>query len=147
MTYETVITKEMEEPVHFNGLYDIFAFLTSNYKARDEEQVILITLGESYRLIKSHIIYIGGITETAIDMRDVMYKALMDKAQYIVMGYIRSSKTELMRPRSEDYANAEKIYKAAKTIGFTVMAQIIVSGNGYTTIRNDQNSSIDMIDD
>jgi DNA repair protein RadC len=147
MTYETIITKEIEEPFLINDFACMFKFLTSNYKARDEEQVILMTLGEQLHLIKSHVVYIGNASKTAVDARDVMYKAITDKAKHIIIAYIRSSNTDLLRPRDEDYANAGRIYRAAKIMGFKVISQIIISGNGYTTFKHDHNSPNDMIDD
>jgi DNA repair protein RadC len=145
MTYETIVKREIKAPFVMNDLADMYEFLTSKYKKRDEEQVVLITLGEAYHFINSHLVYLGGFSETALDIKDVMCKAITDKAKHIIIGYIRSAKTDLLSPNNKDYTNAERIFKSAKILELKVMAQLIIGSHGYTTITHDHNSPNDLI--
>jgi DNA repair protein RadC len=142
MTYETIITKELKEketPAICNPT-EIYRFISLRYKKREQPQMLLFTLGESFIFKNVYIIHTGKVKSDTLDIMDIMLKAIKDKAEYISICYIRPSSSGLLRPSNDDYDNAGKIFQAAKIMNITVLNQVIVGDSGYTEIKRDGNN-------
>ena len=53
----------------------------------DQEAVMLITLSADWRIIKEHIISMGGFHETALPLQVLFERVLSDKARFFLIGH------------------------------------------------------------
>jgi DNA repair protein RadC len=144
MTYETIVTKESDRPVIIDGTIEIYRYVSNYYKSREQGQVILMTLGESFHLKNVYLMHVGNVTEKTLDIKDICLKAITDKAKYIVICHIRPNSSDMLRPTGEDYSIAEKIFRAVKLIDTKVLYNVIIGDTGYTEIKNDHNDDEEM---
>jgi DNA repair protein RadC len=137
--------KESKESVIMSNIAEVYRFVTAKYKEREQQQIILMTLGDSYHLKNSYLIHLGNVKDNAFDIKDICYKAITDKARYIIVCYIRPSSSDSLVPMDGDMPNAEAVFRAAKLINTKVAYQIIISNMGFTEIKNDFNDDPGMI--
>jgi DNA repair protein RadC len=145
MTYETVIIKESKESVAMVNIVEVYRFVTAKYKQREQQQIIIMTLGELYHLKNSYLIHLGNVKGKALDIKDICYKIIKDNARYIIVCYIRPLSSDSLMPTEDDMSNAATIFKAAKLINTHVAYQIIISDIGFTDIKTDFNDGKDMV--
>jgi DNA repair protein RadC len=144
MTYETIVTKENAAAIIIENATEVYRFISLNYNEREQEQMLLMTLGEEYHLKNVYLIHIGKVIKNTMDIKDIFYKTIMDKAKHIIICYLRPSSSDLLRPSGDDYSNAEKIFRATKIINTDVLYQLIIGNTGFTEIKHDDNDDMDM---
>jgi DNA repair protein RadC len=148
MTYEAICTKEItDEHITFDEKTEVYHFISEKYKIRDQGETIFMTLDPLNNLINSYVIHVGIVDENTLDIKDICYKAIMDKASQVVICRLRPAKSYSFIPSGSDYSIAEKIFRAMKIFNIKVRYQLIIGKEGYAEIKNDHNSEEDMKQD
>ena len=111
---------------------DTFAQVT-NLRNKKQEHLVALFLNARNELLAKETIAIGTLTENLISPREIFTKALDLLAASVVLIHNHPSGDE--NPSSEDIRITEKIIAAGKVMDITLFDHLIVSANGYFSIR------------
>ena len=132
MIYEIISKrqKSCHEPVKTPAaIYN----LLKRYRNEQQEHFIVITLNGAHIPISMFIATIGLVNKTVVHPREVFSQAIQDKAVSIVICHNHPSGT--LSASLEDKEITEKICKAGNILGIRVLDHIIISKNGFLSLR------------
>jgi DNA repair protein RadC len=99
------------------------------------EVVAVLFLNQSNKLVAKEIISIGGISNTVVDPRIVIKKALEVNATGLILCHNHPSGS--LKPSKADGEVTNKIKEACKLMDLTLIDHFIVSQTGYYSFSND----------
>jgi len=120
--------KAVESPAE---LMPQLAFL----KHLKQEQMVLVTLNGSNRVIKIHRITVGTANSTQVHPREAFAPALEDRAVSVVFAHNHPSGCS--EPSVEDLLLTQRLCEAGRILEIPVLDHLVVSSGGFTSIRND----------
>ncbi len=100
-----------------------------HYAVREQEQLIVMSLNGAHEVLNIRVATIGLINKTVVHPREVFAEPLKERATAIVMAHNHPSGS--LEPSSEDKLTTDRIVKAGKILGISVIDHIIFSNEGY----------------
>ncbi len=107
----------------------VIDFLSHALSFRDRETFLIIYLNGRNQILASEELFTGTLTTSAVYPREVVKKALSNKAAALV--FVHNHPSGNLNPSKDDIAITEKLKAAMSTIDVSVHDHIIVAGNGY----------------
>ncbi len=107
----------------------VIEFLSHTLSVRDRETFIIIYLNGRNQVLGSEELFCGTLTSSAVYPREVVKKALANKAAALV--FVHNHPSGNLNPSRADIDITEKLKAAAATIDVAVHDHIIVAGNGH----------------
>ena len=107
-------------------VYDYF-YPTMRDLAVEEFHVLL--LNQSAVVIDSVRIGVGGLTETAVDVRVILREALLKRATALILCHNHPSGN--LRPSTHDDRLTRQVQEAAKLLNLSLADHVIFADNGY----------------
>ena len=107
-------------------VYDYFYPLMRDL-AVEEFHVLL--LNQSATIIDSVRIGVGGLTETAVDVRVILREALLKRATALILCHNHPSGN--LRPSTHDDRLTRQVQEAAKLLNLNLADHVIFTDNGY----------------
>ena len=107
-------------------VYDYFYPLMRDL-AVEEFHVLL--LNQSATIIDSVRIGVGGLTETAVDVRVILREALLKRATALILCHNHPSGN--LRPSTHDDRLTRQVQEAAKLLNLHLADHVIFTDNGY----------------
>jgi len=108
-----------------NDAYEFFSDMTD----LPLEECRVLLLRQNHSIIGSSLVSKGGIAGTAVDVREVMRHAIVNRATAIVLCHNHPSGN--LRPSREDDQLTSNVQAACKTLNIRLLDHIIVANTGY----------------
>lgn len=107
----------------------VYNYMLPRMQDLDVEEAWVLLLNQNFKLIKAEQLSHGGITETAVDVRLIMKKALLDNATIIALCHNHPSNNPT--PSKQDDQLTFNVKKACEVMRIFFMDHIIVTDGHY----------------
>ena len=105
----------------------------ARFARQTQENFFVATLDGSHSVIKVHALTRGLVNRTMIHPREVFRAAIRDNAVSVILGHNHPSGN--LEPSPEDLEITRRISEAGKIVGIEVLDHVIVSRNGFASLR------------
>lgn len=99
----------------------------------DQENCLVISLDGANQIIDKKIVTKGLVNQSQLHPREVFRQAIKDNAVSIAV--IHNHPSGCLNPSQADCGITKRLYEAGKIIGIDILDHVIVSKNGYYSIR------------
>lgn len=107
----------------------IYTFMLPLMRDLDIEQAWVMLLNQNFKLIKAERISSGGITETAVDVRQIMKLAVVNNATVIALAHNHPSNNPT--PSRDDDSITQRLKKACDIMRIHLLDHVIVTEGNY----------------
>lgn len=107
----------------------VYNYMLPRMQDLDVEEAWVLLLNQNFKLIKAEQLSHGGITETAVDVRLIMKKALLNNATIIALCHNHPSNNPT--PSKQDDQLTFNVKKACEIMRIFFMDHIIVTDGHY----------------
>ena len=107
----------------------VYNYMLPRMQDLDVEEAWVLLLNQNFKLIKAEQLSHGGITETAVDVRLIMKKALLNNATIIALCHNHPSNNPT--PSKQDDQLTCNVKKACEVMRIFFMDHIIVTDGQY----------------
>jgi len=104
------------------------------YKTKQQEYYLTITLDGANHIIQTRIISIGTLNRSLVHPREVFADAISDRAASIIIAHNHPS--GLLEASQEDIHVTKRLQESAKLLGIELLDHLIISKNGYLSMRD-----------
>lgn len=104
----------------------------SDYRDRDVEYFLIVTLDAAHRPIKTHEITKGILDRSLVHPREVFRAAVVDNAKSVIVAHNHPSGN--LEPSTADYDITYRLRKAGEIIGIEVLDHIILTKFGHRSM-------------
>ena len=112
---------------------NIFNYLNERIGKEEKEYFVVMFFDTRNNLIVDDV-SVGTLNASLVHPREVFNRAIEKHASHIIVAHNHpSGDTE---PSDSDIETTKRLIEAGKIIGITVVDHIIVSRNGYVSLRN-----------
>ena len=101
----------------------------SDYRDRDKEHFIALTLDGASRVINAHIISIGTLNQSLVHPREVFYPAIRERAAAIIIAHNHPSGQS--SPSRADQEVTSRLRDAGRLLGIDIVDHIILTSGDY----------------
>jgi len=112
----------------------VIEFLSHTLSFRDRETFLVIYLNGRNQILASEELFTGTLTTSAVYPREVVKKALSNKAAALI--FVHNHPSGNLNPSKDDIAITKKLKAAVATIDVAVHDHIIVAGNGHYSMAD-----------
>jgi DNA repair protein RadC len=112
--------------------FNVFYPLLSDLK---HEEVWVLLLNRSNKIIKKFQLSKGGLSASVVDVRVLMKESVENLASGIILGHNHPSGK--LAASSEDLAVTQKVAQAGELLDVKLLDHIIVAGNRYLSFSDD----------
>jgi DNA repair protein RadC len=134
--YEKYSREKIKQSLKLNSSEEIFNYLKEKIGKKKKEYFIVMFFDTKNNLIVDDI-SVGTLNASLVHPREVFNKAIEKHASYIVVAHNHPSGD--IEPSDSDIKTTKRLIEAGKIIGITVADHIIVSRNGYISLRDETN--------
>ena len=124
-----LIREKTVENIQFTTPTSVFDFLRGELSYNNQETTFLLTLKTNNSLINCHKLTIGNQSMAIVDVKEIIRKALYDKATGIIFAHNHPSGN--VEPSTDDIEITKKIYQACKFFSIRFLDHIIFSPTSY----------------
>ena len=121
--------EESTEQVRLDSAEAIYRHIRPRMMSLDHEEAYVLLMSNNFGLIKTVRISSGGITGTAVDIRQVVKEALVCNATVIALCHNHPSNNTT--PSSNDNHITQGLQKACETMQLHFLDHVIVTDNDY----------------
>lgn len=107
----------------------VYNYMLPQMQDLDVEESWVLLMNQNFKLIKAEKLSHGGITETAVDVRLILKKALLNNATIVALCHNHPSNNAT--PSRQDDLLTEKVRKACEIMRIFFMDHIIVTDGSY----------------
>lgn len=118
--------------VYLDEKEKIINYCQSALKFEKTERVLLVTLDNSYKIIKSYYLDRGTVNAVSIDMHTIVEKVILDNASAIVFAHNHPGGT--CEPSLADLDFSVRLKSVLKPISVKVVENVVVGIDGAITI-------------
>lgn len=97
------------------------------------EHLGVIFLDRRSRVIAAEVMSIGGSGTAVVDTGVILRRAIVLRAQGLIMGHNHPSGDPMSSP--EDIATTRRLQRGAEAIGLRVLDHLIIAGTKFTSLR------------
>lgn len=124
---------EVEERQDLGSATAIYNFMHPKMQDLDVEESWILLMNQAYKLIKAERISHGGISETAVDVRVIIKKALLCNATILALCHNHPSGNTT--PSNMDDILTNRVKKAAEIMRIYFLDHVIVTDGKYYSYR------------
>jgi DNA repair protein RadC len=125
--------EKAEERLDLGSATAIYNHMHPLMQDLDVEEAWILLLNQNYKLISKEKISHGGISETAVDIRIIMEKAILAKATILVLCHNHPSNNATAS--SEDDKITVRLKKACETMRIYFLDHVIITDGKYYSYR------------
>jgi DNA repair protein RadC len=103
--------------------------LISHFADRKQERFIVVSLNGAHEVMDVRVASIGLLNRTLIHPREVFADPLAQRSAAVIVAHNHPSGR--LEPSQEDIEITERLAKAGKTVGVSLLDHLIFSWNGY----------------
>ena len=126
-------SEEHRQTVALGSATSIYNLLAPKLTDIDHEEMWLVFMNNNYKLISYERLSIGGITETAVDVRLIIRQAVLKNSTVIAM--VHNHPSGSLRPSKDDDRLTERVRKACELMRMYLLDHLIISSSGYYSYR------------
>lgn len=128
------LAKELTPP-KFKVEHPIHAYqLVKDELLKEKREIFIVVLIDAKSgVIGQHVVSMGTLTQTLVHPREVFYPAIRHKAASIILAHNHPSGD--LEPSRQDLELTEKLVSVGKILGIPVSDHIIISHQGYCSLR------------
>ena len=126
-------SEEHRQTVDLGSATNIYNLLSPKLTDLDHEEMWLVFMNHNYKLISCERLSIGGITETAVDVRLIIRQAVLKNSTVIAM--VHNHPSGSLRPSKDDDRLTERVRKACELMRMYLLDHLIISSSGYYSYR------------
>ena len=93
------------------------------------EQAWVLLLNQNFKLIKTEQLSSGGISETAVDVRQIMKLAVLNNAT--VLALVHNHPSNNITPSQDDDRITQRVKKACEIMRIHLLDHVIVTDGRY----------------
>jgi DNA repair protein RadC len=123
-----------DEIIKINKESDVYELVKDELAGSDREMLLSVMLTVKNDLIGVETVSIGSITASTVTPRDVFKSAILANAVAIIVCHNHPS-GELV-PSINDIAITKQLIAAGELLGIKVLDHLIVSNQGYKSLRD-----------
>jgi DNA repair protein RadC len=113
--------------------HNIYKFIRTKLEDLDHEESWVILMNNNYKLISAERISIGGITETSVDIRIIVRRAILKNATIVAL--VHNHPSGSTRPSRDDDRLTEKVKQACEYMRLYLTDHLIVAAGSYYSYR------------
>ena len=113
----------------------VWKFFISETAGLVREEFRVLILNNKNRLIKRSVISVGTVSEALVHPREVYREAIREGGSAIIV--VHNHPSGFLAPSSEDIKVTERLRDAGKLIGITLLDHVIVSDQGYLSLKEE----------
>lgn len=121
--------KPMQKPL------DTVNFVLEEMQDLDREMCMTLNLDAKQCVLNAHVVSVGGLDGTIVDIKSVMKSALLSNAHGIIMYHNHPSGNST--PSREDFLITEKIQRACEVMDIQFLDHIIIGRENYYSIKGE----------
>ena len=125
------ILKKTRKIIKAKDIYDELQI----YKNKKQEYFITITLDGANNIIEKRVVSIGIVNQTLVHPREVFADALIDRASSIIIAHNHPS--GILEASIEYIKITKKLEESSKILGINLIDHIIISNNGYLSMKEE----------
>lgn len=122
--------------------------LANELKWLDREMALVLNFNTKLEIINAHIISVGGIDSTAIDVKNIFKSALLSNASSLML--IHNHPSGDCKPSKDDLVVTENVKKACMLMDMRFIDHIVVGKDRYYSIEgrieNDYEKEVQVLD-
>lgn len=122
-------TEEIAEKARLDSASAIYGYMRPSMMALDHEEAHALLMSNNFKLIKRVKVSSGGLTETAVDIRQIVKEALFCNATVIALCHNHPSNNPT--PSSDDNRITLKLKKACEMMRLYFLDHIVIADNNY----------------
>lgn len=126
--------ESLKDLVQISGPDSIFQIMRPEIGNLPHEEIWVILLNRSNRIIGKYCSSKGGGTASVFDIKKIMRRALAERAEAIVLCHNHPSGN--LRPSSADDAITRKCKEACKSLDLTLLDHLIITADSYFSYRD-----------
>ena len=107
----------------------VYNYMLPRMQDLDVEEAWVLLLNQNFKLIKAEQLSHGGITETAVDVRLIMKKALLNNATVLTL--VHNHPSGNARPSGDDDRLTLKLKQASEVMRIYMVDHVIVTDGKY----------------
>jgi DNA repair protein RadC len=123
---------KVEHPIH------VYHLVKDELLSEKRELFVVVLIDTKGGVIGQHIVSIGTLTQTLVHPREVFYPAIRHKAASIIL--VHNHPSGDLTPSPQDIELTEKLIGVGKIMGIPVNDHIIISHQGYRSLRQNGHS-------
>lgn len=124
-----------EERQDLGSATSIYQYMHPLMQDLDVEEAWIVLLNQNYKLISRERISHGGISETAVDVRIIMERAVIAKATILVLCHNHPSNNNM--PSGEDDRLTMRIKRACEVMRIYFLDHVIITDGKYYSYREE----------
>lgn len=124
-----------DELVVIKNSTDVHRLVKDELVNSDREMMLSIMLTGGNHLIGVETVYVGSIDRIPISPKDIFKSAILANACSIILCHNHPSGE--LTPSKEDIDVTKSLAEAGELMGIKVLDHIIVSGQGYKSLKDD----------
>lgn len=126
---------DVKERKQLKSSFDIYQYMHPIMQDLDIEQAWVILLNQNFKLIKAEQLSSGGISETAVDVRQAMKMAVLNNATVLALAHNHPSNNT--SPSKQDDTLTQRFKNACDIMRIHFLDHVIVAdGNYYSYYEN-----------
>ncbi len=107
--------------------------LVAGLKEKRQEHFVCLTLNGAGEILGNRVITVGLLNHSLVHPREVFADAITDRAASIIC--VHNHPSGSLEPSSQDIAITSQLRDAGSVVGIQLIDHIIVSKNGYLSMR------------
>lgn len=128
--------EKAEETRVFDNPEKIYEYMLTHMQDLFQEEAWVLLLNQKLGLIKAERLSHGGLTETVVDVRQIMKKAILCNATAMVFCHNHPSGNP--RPSRQDDQLTDQLAKACTTLRIYLVDHVIVADGSYYSYRDEE---------
>ncbi len=106
---------------------DVIEILQKEFGAMDREYVVTVNLDNQMRPLNYHIVNIGSVSASIIDIPGVFKTAILSNASSIILAHNHPSSGDASK---EDYEATKRVAQAGDIIGIPLLDHVVFCADG-----------------
>lgn len=125
--------EKAEERPDLSSPKAIYEFMHTHLQDEDVEEAWVLLMNQRFKLIDYKRISVGGLTETAVDVRIILREAILKNAT--VLAFCHNHPSGNNRPSRQDDQLTESVRKACELMRIYLLDHVIVCDGSYYSYR------------
>ncbi len=127
-----IINRKIDKKVKIKSAEDVFNLLNNKLKNLNQEYIYGLFLNTRGYLISEKKIFVGSLTESIINPREIFKFALEENASAVIL--VHNHPSGECSPSESDLKSTTELIKAGKIMGIEILDHVIIGNNEYWSL-------------
>ena len=136
--HKRLISNRYKNMMKIDSIYDIYSRY-KNMENLDHEELIILMLNSSKKILKEIVLYKGTFDSFQIDVRQIIQELILAKAKHFAL--IHNHPDNQTLPSEDDILATKIVEKATKNLGIKLVDHLIIFKGGFSCIKSNNYKS------